>query len=366
MMYSRILAAVIVVAATLWIGSGVLGRTESPAEGSSEASAPAAQPLFQVAVVTAKVQEHSRVLALSGRTEADNRARAVARTLGSIVELKVERGDVVKEGDILATLSDEAREAQVAEAEAMVQMRKTDLEAKVKLIERGVMAANDKNQIEADLRAAESTLAQARAEHERGLIRAPISGVVSDVPVTAGQSLEMNAVVAEVIALDPMLAVAEVAERQLGDIKVGDPTEVRLVTGQTAKGKVRYVSPTASGGTRTYRVEVELDNADLSIADGVTAEVEFRLAPVAAAKLPRSALTFSTSGELSVRIVGADGIVASVPVAIVEDARDEVWVAGPKDGVQIIVQGQDFVKDGQTVGTVDAAGDLRPALISKS
>ena len=82
--------------------------------------------------------------------------------------------------------------------------------------------------------------------------------------------------------------------------------------------------------------------------------------------VPRSALTFSAAGELSVRIVGADGIVASVPVTIVEDARDEVWVAGPEDGAQIIVQGQDFVKDGQQVGAVDAADAPRPALISKS
>ena len=55
-----------------------------------------------------------------GRTEADNRATAVARTTGSIVSLKVRRGSQVKQGDVLAVLSDEAREAQVAEAAAMV------------------------------------------------------------------------------------------------------------------------------------------------------------------------------------------------------------------------------------------------------
>ncbi len=366
MMYSRILAAVIIVAATLWIGSGVFGRTESPAEAPSEASAPAAQPLFQVAVIAANVEQHSRGLALSGRTEADNRASAVARTAGSIVEFNVRRGDRVKEGDVIATLSDEARGAQVAEAEALVQQRQTDLDSKLQLIKRGIVPANDKNLLEAELRAAEATLAVAKAEHERGLIRAPISGVVSNAPMTTGQAIDANMMVAEIIALDPMLAVAEVAERQLGEIKVGDPAEVRLVTGQTAKGNVRYVAPTASGATRTYRVEVELDNADLAIADGVTAEVEFRLAPVAAVKLPRSALTYSAAGGLSVRTVGADGIVASVPVAIVEDARDEVWVSGPKDGALIIVQGQDFVKDGQEVGTVDAANAPTPALLSRS
>ena len=364
MMYSRILALVVIVAATLWIGSGVFGRTE-PATTTLDASAePAAQPLFQVAVIDAVVEQHSRTLSLAGRTEADNRASAVARAMGSIIELNVQRGDRVEVGDVIATLSDEAREAQVAQAQALVDQKQIDLEAKLKLIDRGVMAANEKNALESELRSAEADLALAKAEHERGLVRAPIAGVVSQAPMTTGQAVEVGSMVAEVIALDPMLAVAEVAERQLGAIKVGDVARVRLVTGQAANGTVRYVAPTASAGTRTYRVEVELDNADLSIPDGVTAEVGFRLVPTASVKAPRSALTFSAAGELSVRVVDANGIVASVPVGIVEDARDEVWIAGPKDGDRIIVQGQDFVKDGQQVGTVDATS-AAPALTSQ-
>jgi multidrug efflux system membrane fusion protein len=303
---------------------------------------------------------------LSGRTEADDRASAVARTEGSIVELNVRRGDIVHEGDVIATLSDEAREAQVTQAEALVQQRQADLEAKLQLIKRGVSPANEKNQIEADLRAAEAALALAKAEFERGIVRAPISGVVSNAPMTTGQSMPANGMVAEIIALDPMLAVAEIAERQLGDVKVGDPAVVRLVTGQTAEGKIRYISPTASQGTRTYRAEVELANADHAIADGVTAEVEFRLAPVAATRLPRSALTFSGAGELSVKTVGTDGLVVSVPVTIVEDARDQIWLAGPSEGALVIVQGQDFVKDGQKVEPVATTGAQTPALLSKS
>jgi len=364
MMLSRIVAFVIVVAATLWIGSGVLGRTEEPATANAEA-AQAPRPLFRVAVIEAKVESHIGNLVLSGRTEADDRARAVTRTQGTIVELKVRRGDSVAEGDIVATLSDEAREAQVAQAEAQVEQRRTDLEAKTKLIERGVIAANEKKQLETDLRAAEASLALARAEYERGLVLAPISGVVSNVPVSAGQALEAGALVADIIALDPMLAVAGVAERQLGDIKVGSAATVRLVTGQTETGTVRFVSPTASEGTRTYRIEVELSNADHAISDGVTADVAFRLAPADAVRVPRSALTFSAAGELSVGTVTADGAVASVPVAIVEDTGVDVWVSGPKDGARVIVQGQDFVKDGQTVEAVDA-NSATPALISQS
>jgi multidrug efflux system membrane fusion protein len=343
MMYSRILAVVIVVAASLWIGSGVFGRTEHP----EEAAAPAEQapaPLFRVAVIEPVQENHARGITLSGRTEADDRGRAVARTTGSLLELNVKRGDRVEKDEVIAVLSDEAREARVAEAEAMVVMRRTTLEAKLPLIKRGIVAANEQEQLEADLRGAEAALAMAKAEFERGQVRAPLAGMVSDVPVSTGQALEMNATVAEIVSLDPMLAVVEVAERQLGGIEVGDRASVRLVTGATAEGAVRFVSPTASEGTRTYRVDVELDNSGGDIPDGVTAEVEFKLAPVMAARVPRSALVFSAEGALSLRIVDAEGNVGSVPVQVVEDLRDEMWLAGLPAGAIILVQGQYLVK----------------------
>lgn len=366
MMFSRILAVAIVLAATLWIGSGVFGRTEQSAATDARTGTPSVRSLFRVAVVEANSEDHRRRLVLSGRTEADDRGSAVARTTGSVVELKVERGDVVKEGDVVATLSDEAREAQVAEAEALVEQRRADLDAKLQLIRRGISPANEENQLRADLRAAEAALARATAEHERGNVRAPISGVVTDVQVTTGQALQPGMTVAEVVALNPMLAVAETSERDLGGFKVGDRASVHLVTGQTAGGLVRYVSPSASDGTRTYRVEVALDSPRPEIPDGVTAEIGFMLAPVQAVRIPRSALTFSSAGELSVRVVGNDGVVASAPVAIVEDAPDQVWVSGPPDGSLIIVQGQDFVQDGQQVETVPTDGVAAPPLVSRS
>jgi multidrug efflux system membrane fusion protein len=160
-----------------------------------------------------------------------------------------------------------------------------------------------------------------------------------------------------------MLAVVEVAERQLAGIREGDRATVELVTGTNAEGVIRFISPTASEKTRTYRLDVELGNSKAEIPDGVTAQVTLKLAPAEATRLPRSALTFSTEGELSVRIAGSDGTVGSVPVTVVEDARDEIWVAGVPNGAQVIVQGQDFVKDGQVVEAVQVS---EPALISRS
>ena len=110
------------------------------------------------------------------------------------------------------------------------------------------MAANEENQLRPICAPPRRRSRMAKAERERGLVRAPISGVVSDVPVTTGQALQANARWSpRSIALDPMLAVVEVAERQLGEHQASAiRPSVRLVTGQTAKGTVRFVSPTAS------------------------------------------------------------------------------------------------------------------------
>ena len=101
--------------------------------------------------------------------------------------------------------------------------------------------------------------------------------------------------IAQLVGLDPMLAIVEVSERKVGHIKVGDMAEVRLVSGETRQGRIRYVSRSAVAATRTYRVEVELPNSDYAIPDGITAEVTIPLAPVPASRVPRSALIFSSA-----------------------------------------------------------------------
>ncbi len=109
--------------------------------------------------------------------------------------------------------------------------------------------------------------------------------------------------IARLVALDPMLAVVEVSERQLGGIKVGDKADVRIVTGETHHRQHPLRLEVGQPTTRTYRVEVELENPDGEIPDGITAEVAIRLAPVPATRIPRSALTFSADGDLGVRTV---------------------------------------------------------------
>lgn len=355
---SRITAIGLVAAAALWIASGhFLPHESAESRASIRPNEADAKKLFRVAVAQTKIVPHSRKLLLSGRTEAERRVTVTARTGGVLTELRVKRGAWVKEGDIIAVLSDDARGAHVAQAESLVTQRRAELDAKRKLIATGAMPRLDLVNLEAQLKAAEAGMAAAEAERDRGVVRAPWSGVVHEVPVEVGQAAFSMAgrEIAQIVALDPMLAVVEVAERKLAGIKVGDPAEVRLVTGETASGKVRFVAKTASPTTRTYRVEVAIPNPDAVIPDGITAEVSVPLASVAATRVPRSALTIASNGDVGVRIVTAEDIVAFVRVGVVEDEQTAMWVSGIADGARVIVQGQDFVREGQKVEAVQAA-----------
>jgi len=355
---SRITAVGLVAAAALWIASGHFMPHESAESRAAIQPAEAeAKKLFRVAIMPTNVEQHSLRLTISGRTEADKRVTVTARTGGVLTELRVKRGTSVKEGDIVAVLSDDARTAQVTQAQSLVIQRRTELEAKRPLIASGANPRLDLVNLEAQLKAAEAALAAAEAELERGIVRAPWSGVVSDLSVEVGQAAFsfQGRELLQLVSLDPMLAVVEVAERKLAGIKLGEQAEVRLITGETVRGKVRFVSKSASQTTRTYRVEVELPNADGAIPDGITAEVSLAQAAVPATRIPRSALTISSSGDIGVRTVNEAGVVAFVPVRVVEDEQTFMWVGGISDGARVIVQGQDFVREGQQVDTVVAS-----------
>lgn len=354
---ARFAAVGLVVAAVAWIASGHLFPHETAQSRAAIRTAEVEKPkLFRVSVMDVRVEPRSRNLVLSGRTEADRKMMVTARGDGTISELKVRRGQFVKQGEVIAVLSDEARESRVLQARAMLMQRKTELAARMKLVEQGTLPKLEAVNLETQFKAAEAALAAAEAERERGFIRAPWSGVINDVPVEVGQAAfsMQGKEIAQIVALDPILAVVEVAERRLNGIKLGEPVDIRLVTGHTAQGKIRFISRTASAATRTYRVDVEIPNADGVIPDGITAEVTIPLAPVPAARVPRSALTFSSAGDLGVRHVDASNKVAFAMVSVVDDQQEFMWVSGLPDAARVIVQGQDFVREGQEVEPVAA------------
>lgn len=368
MKFHTFLAIVVLVAAGAWVATGKYSfvgseihasessaradETTSPA-ASSTAGEEAATQLQTVAVVTAQNTVYERHRTISGLTEADKRATLAARTAGAVAQVAVEKGDRVAEGELIMALEGPEKYAAVSAAEVLVEQRRKLAEVDQDLLARGKIAPLKADQSQADLAAARSTLEAARAEVDRLELRAPFAAIVDDVFIEQGTWAQPGIDAASLIALDPILAVGEVSERDLASVSLGMAASVRFADGTRAEGTVRYIRREATAATRTFPIEVAVPNPELTTPAGMSAEITLTLPGVPSVTVPRSVITLGPDGEIGVRIVESDDAVAFLPVTVVDDTPKGLVVAGIADGTRVIVSGQDLVGEGQNVIAVD-------------
>ena len=353
---SRLIAAALVIGAIGWVLSGALApKADETAAESGDTTAAPVIPIQKVAIATATPEQHARQVVLSCVTKADHSAQAVAQASGTLVSLMVDRGTRVKAGQVIANISDEGRTAAVAQAKALLDQRQSEYDSNKKLIDTGDAPRNNLAALESGVAAARAALAAAQAEADRAIVKAPIDGVVDTVPVQLGQAISAGTEIAAIIDPDPMLGVGAVSEGQRGLLAAGQKAEVRFIDNTTVPAVVDFVGLSADKATRTYSVEAKMDNGAGKIADGVTCEMSITLNPKTAASVPRSALVFSDGGQLGIRAVDADNKVEFIPITLVDDTGTNVWVTGVDQPTRVIVVGQDFVKEGDTVEAVSEA-----------
>jgi multidrug efflux system membrane fusion protein len=197
--------------------------------------------------------------------------------------------------------------------------------------------------------AAEAAVEMAAREIGRLTLTAPFDGLLETDTAELGALLQPGAPCATVIQLDPIKLVGFLAETDVDKASVGAMARARLASGVETAGRVTFLSRSADPATRTFRVEVTVANEALTIRDGQTAELMIAVEGKPAHLLPGSALTLNDDGRLGLRVVDADSRAVFVPVTLLRDTVDGVWVTGLDDSVDVIVVGQEFVTDGVAV-----------------
>ena len=285
---------------------------------------------------------------LNGRTEAARQVEVRAETTGQVISEPRHKGTEITAGDILCELDPGTREASLAEARARLREAQTNVTTAEKLSERGFTAETDLIAKQAALESAQAQVEQAERELARLKIAAPFDGVLETDTAELGSLLQPGSACAMLIALDPIRLVGFVPERTIGRLSVGNPAGARLIDGQELRGTVSFLARSADPETRTFRVEVSVPNPDWTIRDGLTADIVIGLAGEQGHLIPQSALTLNDAGTLGVR-VNDDGRAQFMPVRMIRDTPDGAWVSGLPEQVEIIVTGQDFVRDGRAI-----------------
>lgn len=240
-----------------------------------------------------------------------------------------------------------ASEARVASAEAAVRAA----EAAVSAAEAGVKSAQSLMAgVKAAIQSAEAGVAAIRHDIENLNLLAPFDGLLESDTAELGSLLQASAPgggkCATVIQLDPIKLVGFVPETEVNRVNLGALAGARLAAGDEVTGRVTFLSRSADQMTRTFRVEIEVPNADLKIRDGQSAEILIAADGSKAHLVPQSVLTLNDSGTLGVRLVGEDNTARFAPVSMLRDTADGIWVSGLPDKADIIVIGQEFVTDG--------------------
>ncbi len=300
---------------------------------------------------------------LRGSTEADRAVQLAAQTSGTIIDIPAEKGNAVKAGDIICQIDIDARQAQLEEAEALMRAREIDYKAAQTLVEKGHFSLSRAAAAKAAYDTAVALHKQRKVELERTHIRAPFDGIFDTQPLEIGDFISIGQSCGTLIDKDPLLVVAQISEKQISALEAGAKASVSLVTGEEIEGKLTYIAEKADPRTRTFMIEVELPNADNQLRDGVSAEVTLTGKQREAHLIPHGIISLNTDGRIGVNTV-VNGTVKFVPVEVMSDDLTGLFVQGLEGKVDIIVVGQNFVKDGQLV-KVDKLDPL-PELASQN
>ena len=190
-------------------------------------------------------------------------------------------------------------------------------------------------------------------ELNRTEVKAPFRGYVEKI-VKPGNYINRGEICAVIIELDPVTFIAEVPEAEIKSIVKGQNVSINLVTGETIKSRLSFVSKSATPSTRSFRVEAEVENPNGLIRDGITATMQINTNKILATKISPSIMLLSDSGSLGVRVVNDDAVVEFIPIKILEDTQDGIWVKGIKNSSNLIVRGQGYVENGQQVNPIPA------------
>lgn len=248
--------------------------------------------LFTVATSISTAVAYQPLIKLKSTTISETRVEVKAKTSGEVVRIGSRQGDFIQKDSVLCSLG-------------IVELNRTE-------------------------------------------VKAPFSGYIEKI-VKPGNFLERGQICATIIQLNPITFVAEVPESDINKVNEGQQVVLNLITGETIEGKLTFVSKSASSLTRTFKVEAEIENKDGLIRDGITSEMIIKTSKIKAHKITPSVLMLNDKGILGIKVIRDLEIVKFLPVTILEDSEDGIWVTGIPNQIQLITQGQGFVEDDQKV-----------------
>jgi HlyD family secretion protein len=345
----------------------VRAANDKPADPAPAASAPRAS--LTVTVTTPQPTRWPLTIAANGNVAAWQEASIGAEAQGlRLTEVRVNVGDRVKRGQVLALLAADtlaadaaATRASLAEAEATQAEAAANAERARQLQASGAISAQQIQQYVTGEATAKARATALRARIQADQVRlaqtrilAPDDGVISSRSATLGAVLQPGQELFRLIRRERLEWRADVTASELARIKPGMAVTLTPAGGEPVKGTVRMVAPTVDAATRNGLVFVDLPQPGAAKA-GMFARGEFAVGEQPALTLPQSAVLLRDGFSYVFR-VGEGSKVQQVKVAVGQRSGDRVAVTAGLDAkASVVAQGAGFLADGDVVRVVAGA-----------
>ncbi len=353
----------IVAAAVVMLVLVVARRTEVARELKSRKDAIAAGP--HVPVVTADKAPAERSVDLTGEARSYATVTLFAKVSGYLREIRADKGDRVKQGQVLAIIEAPELDSQYNAAVADARNKRAVAERYKALVPGNAIARQDAENAEAAALVAEATEAGLKVQKEYETLRAPFSATVTARFADPG-ALVQNATTSQTATL-PLVALSQtdrlrvyiyLDQRNAAFVKVGDHAviadaarpEVRLAA------RVSRVSGEIDLKTRTLLVELDLDNRAGKILAGGFVQVTLKLHTPAYVQIPVDALLVR-GDKTFVGVVSADNRVTFRPVTVADSDAKAVYIGtGLAEGEHVVLNPGTGILEGELVRPLAVPG----------
>lgn len=324
-----------------------------------------------IAIVTTGMLQSGPTL--SGAIAPEREASVRAQVGGSVLQTLVDAGQAVRAGQTLARIEAGGLQdvflsarAGVTSASSSADIARRELERAQKLLAAGAIAERDMEQARRGAIAANAALADARArlataQKQVGntVVKSPITGVVSERAVSAGDVVQPGAAMYTVVDPSSMRLEGSVPAEQLGQVRLGAPVTftVNGYPGRTFTGRVTRVNPTADPATRQVRIVISIPNTEGRLVGGLFATGRVASESRTGMLAPASAIDTRSAAPSVFRIKGGKVERVSVQLGLRDESTERVEIrTGVAAGDTLLLGAAQGITPGTTV-TVSTPSD---------
>jgi membrane fusion protein, multidrug efflux system len=246
-------------------------------------------------------------------------------------------------------------QAALEEADAVLAGARATYDRVRQLVDRQAVPRQNFITATAEYETARARAAQQRLRLDRSIVRAPIAGLAVTREIEPGEVLAPGTVLTTLHQLDRLKAIVPLPETDVTLVRTGGRATLHVDAwpGRAFEGRIDYVAPSVTGSTRTFPVEIAIDNRDGALRPGMIARVSLvRRTYRSAVVVPRDALQERDTGPVAVVLDEDRARVRPVVLGAMQGERVLVE-SGLDAGDWLIVSGHRGLVDGQRVEVVE-------------